>query len=183
MNRRSRRIVAQAERRGLRKCDVPFCESYCQAQLSNCPHAMCEQCVFNSIGAADYDEHQPHFGFKCAICRFRYSVSLRRMKTCMAKFDNTTHSKELPCCCPADCGKTYRVTHLACSAGCYDCEESGLLVELVSIHNTLVESDADTDAEEGEEESQEEDERSEEAGSEEHAEVTAMPNQSLDEMD
>ena len=52
-------------------------------------------------------------------------------------------------------------------------------MELVSIHNTLV-SDADTDAEE---DTQEEDERSEEAGSEEHAEVTAMPNQSLDEMD
>ena len=57
-----------------------------------------------------------------------------------------------------------------------------MLVELVSIHNTLV-SDADTDAEEGEEDTQEEDERSEEAGSEEHAEVTAMPNQNLDEMD
>ena len=56
------------------------------------------------------------------------------------------------------------------------------MVELVSIHNTLV-SDADTDAEEGEEDTHEEDERSEEAGSEEHAEVTAMPNQSLDEMD
>ena len=55
-------------------------------------------------------------------------------------------------------------------------------MELVSIHNTLV-SDADTDTEEGEEDTQEEDDRSDEAGSEEHAEVTAMPNQNLDEMD
>ena len=104
MNRRARRTVAQAERRGLRKCDVPFCESYCQAQLSNCPHAMCEQCVFNSSGAADYDEHQPHFGFKCAICRFRYSVSLRRMKTfqriamllpCRLRQDLSRHSSRV----------------------------------------------------------------------------------------
>ena len=93
INRRARRSVAQAERRGLRKCDVPFCESYCQAQLSNCPHTMCEPCVFNSIGATDYDEHQPRFGLKCAICRFRYSVSPGQMKTLMAKFKTTTYSK------------------------------------------------------------------------------------------
>jgi len=76
----------------------------------------------------------------------------------------------------------YRVIHIPCSTGCHKCEESSFLVALVSIHSTLV-SDADTDAEEGEEESQEEEGRSQEAGSEEHAEVTAMPNQNLDEID
>ena len=156
---------------------------------------MCEQCVFHSIGATDYDAYQPRFGFKCAICRVRYRVSPRRMKAFMAKFESTTHSKEMPCCCPDDCGKIYRVTHLACSAGCYDCDESDFRMELVSIHEDLdMQSDDVVESEEEAEEGEEEDVESvsvsgadsnieEETGVEVHVEATAIQNHSLDEMD
>ncbi len=95
------------------------------------------------------------------------------MKTLMAKFENTTRSRELPCCCPDDCGKTYRVTHLACSEGCYDCNESTVTMELVSIHEGALEV-SDGEEEDEEEEALEEDEEEE---------VTAMQSLFLDEMD
>jgi len=92
INRRARRSVAQAERRGLRKCDVPFCEAYCRKQLPDCSHTMCEQCVFKSCGTVDYGDHEPRFGFKCAICRCPYNMPPGKMKELMAELE-PTHSK------------------------------------------------------------------------------------------
>ena len=66
------------------------------------------------------------------------------------------------------------------------CTECGMQLSLPAVHflcgHSFHENCLNV-AEEGEEDTQEEDEWSEEAGSEEHAEVTAMPNQNLDKMD
>ena len=70
----------RAARRGLENCSVPYCTEYGK-KLSGCTHAMCDKCVFNSIGASDFDELQPRFAFKCAICRYRYSVGAETTKT------------------------------------------------------------------------------------------------------
>ena len=123
----------RAARRGLESCSVPYCTEYGK-KLNGCSHAMCEKCVFNSIGALDFDELQPRFAFKCAICRYRYSVGAETTKTLMAKFVPTTRRKEMECACPDDCGKTYMVTHRPCSYGCFDCAESKLVLDLLSIH-------------------------------------------------
>ena len=95
---------------------------------------MCEKCVFNSIGALDSDELLPRFAFKCAICRYGYNVGADATKTLMAKLVPTTRRKEMECACPDDCGKTYLVTHRPCNYGCFDCAESELVLDLLSIH-------------------------------------------------
>jgi hypothetical protein len=134
---------------------------------------MCQMCVFRSIGATDYDEDKPHFGFKCAMCRVPYTVDSDQMKIFMAKFENAAHSREVSCCCPQDCGKKYKVTHRACSGGCYECDGSGLTLNLVSVHEDLVGSE-DFD-----------DDGMEEDGSLLRLQDTldSIPNCSLDEMD
>jgi len=82
------------------------------------------------------------------------------MKTFMERFAPTAHRKELECCCPDDCGKTYLLTHLACSAGCYGCPESHFKMELVSLRGHALDSQSETEEEseleEAAEESQEE---------------------------
>ncbi len=137
----------RAARRGLESCSVPYCTEYGK-KLSGCTHAMCEKCVFDSIGAMDFDELQPRFAFKCAICRYRYSVGAETTKTLMGKFVPTTRRKEMECGCPDDCGKTYMVTHRPCSYGCFDCAESRLVLDLLSIHgHHLVSESVATDSE------------------------------------
>ena len=109
---------------------------------------MCDKCVFNSIGSLDFDELQPRFAFKCAICRYRYSVGAKTTGTLMAKFAPTTRRKEMECCCPDDCGKTYMVTHRPCSYGCFDCAESELVLDLFSVHGQSLASESEaTDSE------------------------------------
>ena len=117
---------------GLESCSVPYCIEYGK-KLIRCTHAMCEKCVFNSIGALDSDELLPRFAFKCAICRYRYNVGAETTKT-LAQFVPTTRRKEMECACPDDCGKTYLVTHRPCNYGCFDCAESELVLDLLSIH-------------------------------------------------
>ena len=96
-NRRERRAgvlaARRAARRGLESCSVPYCTEYGK-KLSGCTHAMCEKCILNSIGALDFDELQPRFAFKCAICRYRYNVGAETTKTLMAKLVPTTRRKE-----------------------------------------------------------------------------------------
>ena len=137
----------RAARRGLESCSVPYCTEYGK-KLTRCTHAMCEKCVFNSIGALDSDELLPRFAFKCAICRYRYNVGAEATKTLMAKFVPTTRRKEMECACPDDCGKTYMVTHRPCSYRCFDCADSELVLDLLSVHGHSLASESEaTDSE------------------------------------
>ncbi len=127
-NRRARRTAAQAARRGLVKCDVAHCDNFCRRCLSACGHWLCKGCVFGSMRANDFDDHQPHFAFKCPLCRRQYRTAANEVKFLMAEFE-PTHRKEMSCCCPGGCGKSYWITHRPCDKGCYDCAESSLELE------------------------------------------------------
>ena len=127
-NRRTRRTALQAARRGLSKCDVTHCDSFCRKGLSACGHSICEWCVFNSMRANDFDDHQPHFAFRCPLRRRMYKTAADEVKYLMAKFESA-HRKQMSCYCPEDCGKSYWVTHRPCAKGCYDCPESSLELE------------------------------------------------------
>ena len=146
--RRERRSAAQAARRAARRgcdrCDVPYCAEYGK-NLGSCAHTMCDKCIFNSIGATDYDELQPRFSFRCAICRFRYRIAAETMKHSMTKFVSTTRCKEVECCCPDDCGKTYMITHRACSLGCFDCPQSALVLDVVAIHGLRLDAESESE--------------------------------------
>ena len=148
-NRRQRRSAAQAHRLE-RSCDVPYCELTAANPLSACPHVVCNSCVFLCIGALEKDHGEPGFGFKCPLCREPYKVDAQTMKTFMATYASS-REKTMPCCCDADCGKSFVVMHTPCEGGCYECAESTLTLEQVhdSSDDSSVETStgAETDAE------------------------------------
>ena len=161
-NRRQRRSLAQAAKR--RVCDVPHCEQVCKKTLSACPHAICNYCLFHSLGALDYDEREPHFAVSCPICRQRYDLDVDGVKPFMASVLNLalcaefnaqfaivdrklryapTHVKEMRCSCPDDCGKTFIIMHRACSLGCYHCNESSLDIDLIGVHGHGIDTEGE----------------------------------------
>ena len=144
-NRRARRSSAQDARRGDRPCAIAHCSNTCKRALPNCQHVVCTHCVFNMMGACPGDAG-PCLGFKCPICRRRYDTDASHVKRLMATLA-PGHCKDMPCCCPIDCGKVYAIKHSACSRGCYDCEESQLHLALVSIHGNDTASDSGSESE------------------------------------
>ena len=54
----------------------------------------------------------------------------------------------MECGCPDDCGKTYMVTHRPCSYRCFDCADSELVLDLLSVHGHSLASESEaTDSE------------------------------------
>ena len=94
------------------------------------------------MGALDYDECEPHFAIYCPICRQRYDLDVDGVKPFMASFA-PKHVKEMRCGCPDDCGKTFLITHRACSEGCYQCPESSLDIDLIGVHGHNISSEGE----------------------------------------
>ncbi len=121
---------------------MPYCDNFCKRALSSCSHAVCKQCVFNVMGTSEGAD-EPGFSFKCPICRQGYDAELDTVKDLMACYA-PSHSKDMPCCCDNDCGKTFAVTHHACREGCYRCDESRLDLALIAVHGHSLDSESES---------------------------------------
>ena len=116
---KARRAMAKA--RAAPRCAIAHCEN--QPGTGPVCHPVCDECLSRMLIVSCCGD----VGMQCALCRVKYCLSEKVIKTVMAKHV-PSHAIVLENKC---CDKKYVLTHQPCEHGCYVCEEADLdLLEL-----------------------------------------------------
>ena len=114
---------AERAAEGHNSCDLPACDNEAQ-QTPCCRRRLCQGCQLQLVRVC-LCHTSPRYTLTCPLCRSDCSVPLALVKEAMAKHC-PSHAKVAQSRCPVTA--QVAVVHNPCEHGCYDCEESSIIV-------------------------------------------------------